>query len=132
MLAEQADEPGLLVCGSNHHRRRPVGLDRVRVRPGRDQRFGSNHVATLHRPGQRRAAQLVDDIDLGTIDAQSGGGNQKFKWIGKQGFHDKKGELHYVDKGSTVIVQGDTNGDGKADFEIFMKAGALSKGDFLL
>jgi serralysin len=75
----------------------------------------------------------IDDIDLRTIDARTGvGGNQKFKFIGKQDFHDKKGELHYIDKGSTVIVQGDVNGDGKADFEIMVKVGALSAGDFLL
>ncbi|MEZ5829463.1 MAG: cadherin-like domain-containing protein, partial [Hyphomicrobiales bacterium] len=73
-----------------------------------------------------------DEIDLSTIDAKKGGGNQKFKWIGKSDFHGKKGELHYIDKGSKVIVQGDVNGDGKADFQIFLKVGALDKGDFLL
>jgi hypothetical protein len=31
-----------------------------------------------------------------------------------------------------VIVQGDTNGDGKADFEIFAAAGSLAKADFIL
>ncbi|MGH6735212.1 MAG: hypothetical protein ACRECX_03925 [Methyloceanibacter sp.] len=46
--------------------------------------------------------------------------------------HDKKGELRYEDKGSKVIVQGDINGDGKADFEIFVKVGFLSAADFLL
>ncbi|MGH6735044.1 MAG: calcium-binding protein [Methyloceanibacter sp.] len=75
----------------------------------------------------------TDDIDLKGIDAHKGvSGNQKFKWIGKQDFHDKKGELRYEDKGSKVIVQGDVNGDGKADFEIWVGVGALSKGDFLL
>jgi hypothetical protein len=29
-------------------------------------------------------------------------------------------------------VQGDVNGDGKADFEILVKAGALGAGDFIL
>jgi hypothetical protein len=29
-------------------------------------------------------------------------------------------------------VQGDVNGDGKADLEIFVKVGSLAKGDFLL
>ncbi|MGH6735503.1 MAG: S8 family serine peptidase [Methyloceanibacter sp.] len=73
-----------------------------------------------------------DDIDLKDIDAKSGSGNQAFKFIGKQDFHDKKGELRYEDKGATVIVQGDINGDGKADFEIFVNVGSLGKGDFLL
>ncbi|MGH6735216.1 MAG: M10 family metallopeptidase C-terminal domain-containing protein [Methyloceanibacter sp.] len=74
-----------------------------------------------------------DDIDLRTIDAKTGvSGNNAFKFIGKQDFHDVRGELRYEDKGSTVIVQGDRNGDGKADFEIFVAVGALSRGDFLL
>ena len=47
-------------------------------------------------------------------------------------FHDVKGELRYEDKGSKVIVQADKNGDGKADFEILVKVGALSSGDFFL
>ena len=74
-----------------------------------------------------------DKIDLKGIDAKKDiGGNQKFTWIGKTDFHDKAGELRYIDKGAKVIVQGDVNGDGKADFEIFVGAGALNKGDFLL
>jgi Ca2+-binding RTX toxin-like protein len=73
-----------------------------------------------------------DDIDLRTIDAKKGAGNQAFKWIGKDAFHHAKGELHYIDKGSACIVQGDVNGDGKADFEIFVKIGSMTKGDFLL
>jgi autotransporter-associated beta strand protein len=74
-----------------------------------------------------------DDIDLKNIDAMTGvSGNQKFKFIGKQGFHDKKGELHYVDKGDKVIVQGDVNGDGHADFDILVLVGKLGSHDFVL
>jgi len=74
-----------------------------------------------------------DHIDLKDIDAKTGvSGNQKFNFIGKADFSGTKGQLRYEDKGSTVIVQGDVNGDGKADFEIFVKAGALSAGDFVL
>ncbi|MGH6734786.1 MAG: calcium-binding protein [Methyloceanibacter sp.] len=74
-----------------------------------------------------------DKIDLEDIDAKTGvSGNNKFKWIGKQDFHEKKGELRFEDKGSKVIVQGDVNGDGNADFEILVKVGALSSGDFVL
>lgn len=74
-----------------------------------------------------------DHIDLEDIDAKTGvNGNQTFTFIGKKAFSDKKGELRYEDKGATVIVQGDTNGDGKVDFEIFVKVGSLAKGDFFL
>ena len=75
-----------------------------------------------------------DDIDLRTIDAKTGvAGNQAFHFIGKQGFHHHKGELHYVKSGGNVIVQGDVNGDAKADFEILVQHHtSLAKGDFLL
>ena len=39
-----------------------------------------------------------DFIDLSAIDAKKGGGDSHFKFIRKQGFHDKKGELHYQKK----------------------------------
>ncbi|MEG6507796.1 autotransporter-associated beta strand repeat-containing protein [Methyloligella sp. 2.7D] len=74
-----------------------------------------------------------DDIDLRGIDAKSGGGNQKFKWIGQQDFSGQKGELHYVKKGHHVLVEGDVNGNGHANFQILvLNHGALHKGDFLL
>jgi hypothetical protein len=76
----------------------------------------------------------LDRIDLRTIDAKSGvNGNQKFKFIGGQKFHDTKGELHIVKKVGFVIVEGDINGDGKADFQIQVDDVLnLAKGDFLL
>jgi Ca2+-binding RTX toxin-like protein len=74
-----------------------------------------------------------DDIDLRDIDAKSGvSGNNSFKFIGKQDFHGAKGELRYKDLGDKCLVQGDVNGDGNAEFEILVKAGSLSAGDFLL
>jgi len=60
----------------------------------------------------------ADQIDLTAIDAKNGGGDNEFKFIGKKDFHDKKGELRYVVKDGDAIVQGDTNGDGKADFSV--------------
>ena len=75
----------------------------------------------------------LDHIDLTGIDAKTGNGNQAFKWIGKQGFHHHKGELHYVKHGGNVIVQGDVNGNGKADFEILVQHHtSLAAHDFLL
>ena len=80
-----------------------------------------------------------DKIDLATIDASSKiGGNQAFKFIGKQAFHHTAGELHQVTlKGGDVGIEGDTNGDGKADFQIqlvglFLDSHTLVKGDFAL
>jgi parallel beta-helix repeat protein len=74
-----------------------------------------------------------DEIDLKNIDAKKGvSGNQKFKWINKHDFHDKKGELRYEDKHSKVIVQGDVDGDGKPDFEILVKVDKLGSDDFVL
>jgi Ca2+-binding RTX toxin-like protein len=76
----------------------------------------------------------VDDIDLRLIDANTkAGGNQAFKFIGAQSFHKKPGELHFRDAGLHVIVEGDVNGDGRADFAILVQnVSALSAGDFIL
>ncbi len=60
-----------------------------------------------------------DKIDLDSIDAKSKvAGDQDFKWIGKAKFHHKAGELHFVKHGKNVYVEGDIDGNGKADFQI--------------
>ena len=76
----------------------------------------------------------IDDIDLHLIDAKTGvAGNNAFKFIGAQAFHGVKGELHYRDSGRNVIVEGDVNGDARADFSILVKnVAALSAADFIL
>jgi Ca2+-binding RTX toxin-like protein len=74
-----------------------------------------------------------DDIDLSGIDARAGvAGDQAFKFIATQAFHKVKGELHYRYLGASCLVQGDVNGDAKADFEILVKIGSLAASDFLL
>jgi hypothetical protein len=74
-----------------------------------------------------------EEIDLSGIDAKSGGGDDAFKWIGKQAFHGVKGELHFVRKDGYVLVEGDVNGDGRADFQIqVFGVGSLAKDDFVL
>ncbi|OWJ60859.1 hypothetical protein BWR60_31410 [Inquilinus limosus] len=76
-----------------------------------------------------------DKIDLSGIDANTGvAGNQAFTFIGDEAFHHVAGELRFVtgDFASGSVV-GDINGDGRADFEIFVRTHTiLVAGDFVL
>ena len=67
-------------------------------------------------------------IDLHLIDAIADGLDDAFHLIGAKGFHGVAGELRY--KGH--LLQGDTDGNGTADFEIHVNAASLVKGDFIL
>ncbi len=72
-----------------------------------------------------------DEIHLTAIDAKKGKGNQDFKWIGKKDFGDNKGELRYKVKNGDAWVEGDTDGNGKADFVIVVAdVTKLKAGDF--
>jgi Ca2+-binding RTX toxin-like protein len=74
-----------------------------------------------------------DEIHLTAIDAKKGNGNQDFKFIKKQDFHDKKGELRYKVKDSDAYLEGDTDGNGKADFVVvFDGVSKLKEADFEL
>jgi Ca2+-binding RTX toxin-like protein len=86
-----------------------------------------------------------DRIDVHAIDANTlAGGNQNFHFIGAQHFHHKAGELHFVEHdfsgggGTFLIVEGDVNGDGRADFQIEVQHNetnfltSIAKGDFVL
>lgn len=75
-----------------------------------------------------------DRIDVSAIDASTKkGGDQGFTFIGTDEFSRKAGELRY-DKGkSDTYVRGDVDGDGKADFAIYLyDARMLVKADFIL
>ncbi len=82
----------------------------------------------------------TDKIDLSVIDANTHkGGNQAFHFIGLNAFGHVSGELHdvRVNKPGTAhdmtIVEGDVNGDGKADFQIELTGlKTLTKVDFVL
>lgn len=81
----------------------------------------------------------ADLIDLSAIDAKSGSGNDAFRFIKTADFHDRAGELHAVriDKSGSskdlTLIEGDINGDGKADFQIALKGlHTLTAGDFAL
>jgi serralysin len=77
-----------------------------------------------------------DTIDVSLIDANTTApGNQKFKFIGSHAFHHKAGELHVLHDvaNDETIVQGDVNGDGRADFEIaLLGQHVLHRADFIL
>jgi hypothetical protein len=64
-----------------------------------------------------------DTIDLSNIDANSTvAGFQEFHaLIANDVFSGSAGELRYVFQGGQTIVQGDTNGDKKADFQIALQ-----------
>jgi serralysin len=61
----------------------------------------------------------VDKIDLIPIDAISGPGNNAFSFIGTNvAFTGNAGDLRVMQNASGAIIQGDVNGDKKADFAI--------------
>jgi hypothetical protein len=74
-----------------------------------------------HRDTILDFVQGADLINLAGVDANSNkGGNQFFSFIGAAKFHHKAGELRVTHNATSDIamVSGDTNGDGKADFQI--------------
>ena len=81
-----------------------------------------------------------DKIDLKDLDASSKKiGDQAFKFIGQSVFHHTAGELHFAKYDNPgklhdyTLVEGDSNGDGRADFQIELKGlVALAKADFVL
>ena len=77
----------------------------------------------------------LDKIDLRAIDAASGtDGNQAFAFIGDTAFGGVAGQLRATyDAGlSRYTIQGDTDGDGIADLQIFVTSSQLLGSDFML
>ena len=75
-----------------------------------------------------------DRIRLTSVDAKSGSTtNDAFAFIGTASFHHVAGELRYEQISGNTYVQGDTNGDGVADFWIRLDGSqTLTSGDFYL
>ena len=74
-------------------------------------------------------AHLADRIDLSTIDAVMGPGNQTFSFIGAGAFAGVKGQLHYRFEGpAKTIVEGDVDGNKLADFQIELTGHKLLDG----
>lgn len=76
----------------------------------------------------------ADLIDLSAMDANTLlGGDQAFSFIGNAAFSGAAGQLHYVQTASYTYLEGDTNGDGTADFSIRLTGTlALAESDFVL
>jgi Ca2+-binding RTX toxin-like protein len=74
----------------------------------------------------------VDRIILEAIDANQGkSGDQDFSFIGAAAFHDKAGELRIATSGGDTLIQGDVNGDGRADLMIrLLGKHSLTAADF--
>jgi hypothetical protein len=75
-----------------------------------------------------------DLIDLHSMDANRHmNGNQAFTFIGTAAFGGTAGEIRYEGQGGVTYVEGDTTGDGVADFSIALDGShALVAADFVL
>ena len=80
------------------------------------------------------SAPSGDRIDLKAVDANASlASDQAFTFIGTAAFHRTAGELRYEAATDGVLVQGDVNGDGTADFGIYVaRIPSLFAGDFVL
>lgn len=100
------------------------GIDKLIGGAGRD----TFVFATGDTGKTNKTADLIADfnakqdlIDLTGYDANSKkGGMQDFDFIGTDAFSKHAGELRYAKQGGDTWIQGDTNGDGKADFIIHL------------
>jgi len=75
-----------------------------------------------------------DKVHVRQIDANTGaGGDQNFSFIGAAAFTGVAGQLRYLQAGGNTFVEGDTDGDGNADFVIRLDGlHTLAAGDFVL
>ena len=115
-----------------------TGKDRLSGAEGADQFiFLSKAESTFAITGRDALTDFSraegDKINLRAIDANTGAGNQAFDFIGTRAFTGDKGDLRIMKSGPNLIVLGDTNGDGRADFAILVEdTASLRAGDFLL
>ncbi|HEX6376847.1 MAG TPA: calcium-binding protein [Allosphingosinicella sp.] len=79
-------------------------------------------------------AWFYDKVDLRGVDANRvTAGDQAFSFIGTAAFSNVAGQLRYAFDGADTWLQGDTDGDGVADFEIVFSGNVtLAGSDFLL
>ena len=109
-----------------------IGTDALYGGKGADTFF----FASIQEIGKGKTGDLIGDfrrkdgdkIDLSAIDAKTGGADNAFKYIGDSKFSGKKGELQY----KNGKLSGDVDGDGKADFKMFVNTNKLVADDFVL
>ncbi|WP_111430801.1 M10 family metallopeptidase C-terminal domain-containing protein [Rhodobacteraceae bacterium DSL-40] len=110
-----------------------LGRDKLTGDSG-DDRFVFRSAAEAGRGSERDAIldfeRGHDVIVLAAIDANTKArGDQAFHFIGHDAFGGHAGELRFHNE----ILRADTNGDGRADFEIEISdLSSLGRGDFLL
>jgi Ca2+-binding RTX toxin-like protein len=112
-----------------------AGIDKVWGGAGIDYfAFGSDIVRQVGADEVMDFVRGVDKLDLTAIDANAAAaGDQAFRMIGTKNFSRKAGELQVKAYGDGVMVAGDVNGDGVADFNIWVHGvSRLSGGDFVL
>lgn len=107
------------------------GNDVLEGGPGWDVLTGGAGADTFnYRPADIGERDIITDfsskegdiINLGLIDANSKTAkNDAFSFIGEGAFTKVAGQLHYVQVEGGIVVEGDLNGDAKADFSIFLQ-----------
>jgi len=75
-----------------------------------------------------------DRIVLNRLDADvTAGGKQAFAFVGTAAFSETAGELRWMKQGTDVVVAGDLDGDGEADFHIRLEnVDAIGRDAFLI
>jgi Ca2+-binding RTX toxin-like protein len=138
-LTGGADNDQLLGGGGKDQLRGNLGSDTLKGAGGSDIFiFKSVAESTAAATGRDTILDFKhaqhDQIDLHVIDANSKStGNQKFTFIGSDGFGHHAGELRVAHSGGETFVNGDVDGDGKADFSIEIHGNLnLQAGDFVL
>lgn len=112
-----------------------VGNDRMWGGTGNDSfRFSEDSVESRDLDEIFDFTRGTDKIDLREIDAKNAtSANDAFKLIGTANFNQRAGELQVKAYGDGVMVAGDVDGDGVADFNIYVHGvSALNAGDFNL
>jgi serralysin len=79
-------------------------------------------------------SNMMDLIDISAIDANSKTiKDDPFTFIGSAAFSGRAGELQVSVSNGTALISGDVNGDGLADFSVFLNyTGSLDQYDFFL